>query len=233
MNSNNESRRKFVGKLAVGATAGLAFMAQPFSASSLDSRTLQPNPNLSQIGNEMDKALKALGKKSHPVAYDVSAANAWGMIWSNIYFLTNEQTGTKSADLGVLNVFRHHGMLFGLNDATIKKYKLGEFFGHNDPITKKPMLRNPYYKAEDGVFPLPGLAGIKALSAKGAQFCICDMARKVYAQFVAEKVGSSTEKVYEDFVNGTLPEVKAAPSGVWVLGRLAENGIAYIDASVG
>lgn len=59
------------------------------------------------------------------------------------------------------------------------------------------------------------------------------MARKVYSQFVSQKVGVSQEEVYNDFVAGTLPGVEAAPSGVWALGRLAENNIAYIDASVG
>ena len=110
---------------------------------------------------------------------------------------------------------------------------MGEYFGLNDPITKAPALKNPYYDPEDGVFPLPGLAGIKGLQEKGALFCVCDMARKVNAQFVAQKVGSTTEEVYKDFVAGTLPGIEAAPSGVWALGRLAENKIAYIDASVG
>ncbi len=233
MNSKDNSRRKFMGKLAVGATAGLAFASNPLQATGIDSKLFSLSASLDQTGDDVDRALKALGKKEHPVAYDMSSANPWGLIWSNVYYMTNEQTGTTPQKLGVLNVFRHHGMVFGLNDETIKKYKLGEFFGFNDPITNKPIVRNPYYQPEDGVFPLPGLDGIKALSEKGTVFCICDMARKVYAQFVGQKAGVKTEDVYADFVKGTLPEIKAAPSGVWVLGRLAENGIAYIDASVG
>ena len=189
--------------------------------------------NLSAGGADLDVALKNLGQKAHPVAYDISQANPWGMIWSNVYYLTNGETGTAAADLGVLNVFRHHGMVFGLNDETISKYKLGEFFGFNDPVTGEPIVRNPYWEPEDGVFPLPGLAGIKALQEMGTMFCICDMARKVYSQFVAQKMGAKQEDVYNDFVAGTLPGVESAPSGVWVLGRLAENKIAYIDASVG
>ena len=115
----------------------------------------------------------------------------------------------------------------------LKKYKLGEFFGFNDPLTNSPALKNPYITPAEGVMPLPGLDGIKGLMEKGCQFFVCDMARKVYAQFVAQKAGLKTEDVYTDFVKGTLPGVIAAPSGVWALGRLAENGIAYIDASIG
>jgi len=228
------SRRKFIGSLTTGAMfAGLSLIPDPIQAK-INAKAFDFNlEDSSNSGIELDKELKKLGTKSHPVAYDMSQANSWGLIWSNIYYLTNGETGTSQDQLGVLNVFRHHGMIFGLNDATIKKYKLGEFFGLIDPITNAPAVRNPYYDPEDGVFPLPGLAGIKALQEKGTLFCICDMARKVYAQFVAQKVGAKTEDVYNDFVSGTLPGVVAAPAGVWVLGRLAENKIAYIDASVG
>jgi len=230
---NSHSRRKFLGAMTTGAmVAGFSLIPEPLQAKILSGNFDFKLEDLAK-GEELDKALKKLGNMAHPVAYDISQANAWGLIWSNVYYLTNDQTGTPAAELGVLNVFRHHGMLFGLNDHTISKYKLGEFFGHNDPITKAPMTRNPYYEPEDGVFPLPGLAGIKGLQENGTLFCICDMARQVYAQFVGQKMGVATEEVYEDFVAGTLPGIEAAPSGVWVLGRLAENKIAYIDASVG
>jgi len=231
---NLNSRRKFIGSLTTGAMiAGLSLIPDPIQAKIKSKAFDFQVDDSSTYGAELDKALKKLGTKAHPVAFDISQANPWGLIWSNVYYITNSETGTSESDLGVLNVFRHHGMIFGLNDATISKYKLGEFFGLNDPLTNAPTGRDPYYDPEDGVFPLPGLAGIKALQEKGTLFCICDMARKVYAQFVAQKVGAKTEDVYNDFVAGTLPGVKAAPSGVWVLGRLAENKIAYTDASVG
>jgi hypothetical protein len=231
--NNSHSRRKFIGALTTGAmVAGLSLIPEPIQAK-IKSESFDFKLDDLVKGEDLDKALKELGKKAHPVAYDISQANPWGLIWSNVYYMTNKETGTTEKDLGILNVFRHHGMIFGLNDETIAKYKLGEFFGLNDPITKAPTVRNPYYDPEDGVFPLPGLAGIKGLQANGTMFCICDMARKVYSQFVAQKVGAKQEDVYNDFVAGTLPGVEAAPSGVWVLGRMAEYKIAYIDASVG
>ena len=226
------SRRKFFSTLATGAAAtGIAFLPKALHAEIPKKFDF----SLSGLagGEELDTTLQSLGKKSHPVAYDVSQANPWGFIWSNVYYLTNGETGTAPAQLGVLNVLRHHGMIFALNDATISKYKLGEFFGYNDPVTKKPAVRNPYYEPVEGAYPLPGLAGIKGLQENGAVFCVCDMARKVNAQFVAQKMGLKQEDVYKDFVAGTLPGIKIAPSGVWALGRLAENKIAYIDASVG
>ena len=233
---NSQSRRNFIGTLATGATAaGLALIPNNVRAEmgvnvekfdfSID--------DIKRSGEELDKALVSTSAKQHAVAYDVSQANPWGFIWTNVYYLTNGETGTEASQLGVVNVLRHHGMVFGLNSETIEKYKLGEHFHLDDPLTKAPTLNNPYYEPAEGVMPLPGLAGIKGLQENGAVFCICDMARKVNAQFVAAKMGLKTEDVYADFVKGTLPGVIGAPSGVWALGRLAENKIAYIDASVG
>jgi hypothetical protein len=226
------SRRKFVAAVATGAgTLGLSFIPDRIKAEGFTF-----NNEGTGSKNEvflLEKTLRQTGNKSHPVAFDISQANPWGFIWSNVYYRTNAETGTDEGQLGILNVLRHHGMLFALNHETIRKYQLGEFFSFNDPISGLPTVRNPFYQPEDGVFPLPGLAGIKELQENGAVFFVCDMARRVYAQFVAKKLGAKQQDVYQDFVNGTLPGILSAPSGVWVLGRLAENNIAYIDASVG
>lgn len=232
MNKNkSNSRRQFVSSLtASAALAGIAMIPNSLSAG-VDSLPL--NIKKVQAGGDLDKAIKAIGKMDHPVAYDVSQANPWGFIWSNVYYMTNGETGTPAKKLGVMNVLRHHGILYAFNDETIKKYKLGEHFGFNDPVTNKATVRNPYYIGKDAPFPLPGLNGIKELQASGSLFCVCDMARKVNAQFIAQKMNLKTEDVYADLVKGTLPGIIAAPSGVWALGRLAENGIAYIDASIG
>ncbi|MBN3521070.1 twin-arginine translocation signal domain-containing protein [Algoriphagus lutimaris] len=230
-----QSRRNFIGLVATGAVAsGLSLLPNNLQAKiNKDASSGFAMSNMGAGGAELDEEIKRIGKKKHPVSYDISQAIPWGFIWSNVYYLTNAETGTPGEQLGIFNVLRHHGMIFALNDETISKYKLGEFFGYNDPVTKQPALKNPYYIPEDGVFPLPGLAGIKGLQEQGAVFCVCDMARKVNAMFVAQKMGLKQEEVYQDFVAGTLPGILPAPSGVWALGRLAENKIAYIDSSLG
>lgn len=230
-----QSRRNFIGLFATGAVAtGISLLPNNLQAKiKTESSPDFVMKNMGAGGTELDEEIKKIGKKQHPVSFDISQANHWGFIWSNVYYMTNAETGTPANQLGIFNVLRHHGMLFALNDQTIAKYKLGEFFGFNDPLTKKPTLKNPYYIPEDGVFPVPGLAGIKGLQDQGAVFCVCDMARKVNSLFVAQKMGLNQEEVYQDFVKGTLPGILPAPSGVWALGRLAENKIAYIDSSIG
>lgn len=227
--SKNNSRRKFIGTMVVGATAGLSLLSNP--AKALNSGFFAPSEASS--GQNTDTMLNAVGKMKHPIAYDVSQAVHWGLIWSNVYYMTNEETGVAPKDLGVLNVLRHHGIIFSLKDEMIKKYKLGEVFGYNDPVSNKPALRNPMYEPGEGDMPMPVLTGIKGLQEKGAKFCTCNMAYKVYSGVVAQNMGLKPEDVYNDWVANKIDGVELAPSGVWALGRLMENGITYVDASLG
>ncbi len=232
-NTKQNQRRAFLGALATGATAGMTMLSSSLEAG-IPAETYNRFINRGATGAEdVDKMLKSTGKMAHAVAYDVSQANPWGFIWSNVYYITNGQSGTPAAELGVVNVLRHHGIIFSFDDELISKYKLGEVFGYNDPVTGEPAVRNPYLNVKEGTFPVPGLDGIKGLQAKGAKFCVCNMAYTVYSGFIAEAAGASAEDVYNDMVAHKLPGVELAPSGVWALGRLAENGIAYIDCSVG
>lgn len=235
MNSTKQkNRRAFIGTLAAGATAGITLLSNTVTAGiPKEALSMLTSTTGFKGGAEVDKILKEVGKMQHAVGYDVSQANQWGFIWSNVYYITNEQTGTTPNQLGVLNVLRHHGIIFSFNDDLIKKYKLGEMMGYKDPITKEFAVRNPYLNVKEGTFPVPGLDGIEGLQSKGTKFCVCNMAYKVYAGFVAQGMGITPEEVYNDFVANKLPGIELAPSGVWVLGRLAENRIAYIDSSVG
>lgn len=225
-NHSLNSRRAFVGTLAAGVTAGISMMSSQAQAKILTSSVAPMG------GDEVDKGLNKIGKKQHPVAYDVSQANPWGVIWSNIYYMTNQETGTPNNQLGVLNVLRHDGILYSFNDDLVKEYQLGKLFKGNDK-SGNPLTRNPMYDPKDGDMPLPGLVGLKGLMERGAMVCVCNMAYKVYSSAVASKLGLNPDDVYNDFVAAKHPGIQIAPSGVWVLGRLAENGIAYIDASVG
>ncbi|NMM47579.1 Tat (twin-arginine translocation) pathway signal sequence containing protein [Marinigracilibium pacificum] len=227
--NHNHSRREFLGSVAAGTAAGLAMITSPIEAKIKDSLGFDFKGSY----GDLDAGLKHIGKMQHPIAYDVSQANWWGFIWSNVYYMTNDETGTPNGDLGVINVLRHHGIIFSFKDEVIEKYKLGEVMGYKDPTTGSFAVKNPYIDPQPGAFPLPGLAGINGLMEKGTMVCVCNMAYKVYSGKIAEKMGLKPEDVYSDFVNGKLPGIHLAPSGVWVLGRLAENNIGYIDSSVG
>ena len=94
----------------------------------------------------------------------------------------------------------------------------------------KPYMRNPFYEPQEGDFPLPGIDGIKRMQERGAMFCACDLATKVYSNAVATKMNLDPKEVYDDWVAGILPDVQLVPSGVWALGRAQEHDCGYIFA---
>ena len=228
--STKTSRRAFVSSLALGATAGMAAISHPVQAS-IRSELFGAH-YLRKDSGTVDEALKSAGQKSFPVAFDGSQANPWPIIWSNVYYLTNEMSGISNADLGVIGVLRHSGILFTFKDDLIKEYQLGEVFGYNDPFTNQPATRNTLWEPKEGTMPA-GLTGVKGLMDKGELFCACDMAYKHYSGMIAEKRGMKPEDVYNDFVSHKHDGIHLAPSGVWVLGRMSTYGVSYIDASVG
>ena len=224
------SRRAFVSSLALGATAGLAGISNPVSAS-VTNDFLGISP-LNKTSGQVDEALKNAGKKTFPVAFDGSQANPWPIIWSNVYYITNEMSGIENSGLGVIGILRHSGILFTFKDEVVEKYELGKVFGHDDPLTGKPALRNTMWDPKEGTLP-PGLTGVQGLIAKGELFCACDMAYRHYSGNIAKERGLKPEDVYNDFVAHKHDGIHLSPSGVWALGRMATYGISYIDASVG
>lgn len=224
------SRRAFMATLAMGAGAGLSAMTDSFANSALPDyfgKTLKREES-----DSVDKALRAAGKLEFPVAFDGSQANPWPIIWSNVYYITNEASGTANKDLGVVGVLRHSGILFTFKDELIKEYGLSKVFGFVDPETGEGPDANPFWEPAEGTLP-PGLTGVKGLMEKGQKFYACDMAYRHYSGEIAKQKGLKAEDVYNDFVAHKHEGIELAPSGVWVLGRMATYGISYIDASVG
>ncbi|MCX2679270.1 Tat (twin-arginine translocation) pathway signal sequence containing protein [Galbibacter sp. EGI 63066] len=228
MKKNHQSRRKFVGALALGATA---------STFAAISNPLNPLVNLPSFDDEKIMAkgdAEAWFKKikgEHRVVYDGSMPHdGFPIIWNWAYYLTNNETGSADSEITAMTVLRHDAIPFVLHSRIWKKYKLGEVFKINDNATQKPSLRNPYYEPREGDFPLPGIDGIKRLQERGAMFCVCNLAIKVYSGIIAGKMDMDTDKVYKEWVDGILPEIQLVPSGVWALGRAQEHGCAYIYA---
>ena len=221
LRTNDNSRRKFLGTLA--ATAGMSSIGSTVLAEELSG-------NATKLIHEADEWFKKI-KGSHRVVYDGSTPHdGFAILWNWAFYLSNNQTGSEDSDITAMSVLRHSAIPFALKSELWEKYKLGEFFGVNDKKTQNPSLRNPYYEPEDGDFPLPIIQGIKDLQARGAMFCVCDLALNVYSGAKAQQIGADPEVVYEDWKNGVLPDIQVVPSGVWALGRAQENGCGYIFA---
>jgi hypothetical protein len=220
--SKNKTRRKFIGSLAFGAgAAGLAAFATPMKAAV---------PHSTADANDVEGWLKKI-KGSHRVVFDASEPNnAFSIIWTWAFYATNNQSGSSDNDLTAVCIFRHNALPFALDDKLWSKYKLGEMFNINDNRTNAPAVRNPYFAATDGDFPINGVDGIKRMAERGALFGACNLAISVYSSFAAKKMGLDAEAVRKEWVSGVLPGVQVVPAGLWAIERAEQRDCAYIFA---
>ena len=227
-NDNLNSRRTFLGSLALGAAAaGSMTMLTSCKDETATVATATAEPEKLHEADEWFKGIK--GK--HRIVYDGSTPHdGFAIAWNWAFYLTNNQTGTPDEDMTAMTVIRHDAIAFALEDRLWEKYKLGEFFKINNKTTNTPYDRNPYYEPQEGDFPLPVIEGIKRLQERGAMFCVCDLALNVYSGFIAKGMGLEAADVYKDFVSGVHPGIQIVPSGVWALGRAQELGCGYIFA---
>lgn len=223
------NRRGFLGSLAAGAaTVGITAIAPTLSVFGEEQSSIVtgfPDPE------EMFKKIK--GK--HKIVFDSPHPNEiFPFAWPKVFLLTNEATGTGPSDCSVVVVLRHSSIGYALEDRIWEKYKLGELLGANDPQTKKPATRNPFWKPKEGAFKIPDvgelLIGIDQLQSNGVMFCVCQAAIGVNSAVAAQKMNLDAAEVKKDFFSGLLPGIQLVPSGVWALGRAQEKGCGYIFA---
>lgn len=221
------NRRDFLGSLAKGAGAvGIASIALPLKLAALPEKYSPDDPDA-----WFDKI-----KGKHRIVFDVTAPHEiFPFAWPRVFLMTNEQTGSAEKDCNEVVVLRHESIPFAMEDRLWAKYKLGEFFKVNDPVSNAPSLRNMFWQPKPGDFTVPGIGnvqiGINELQASGVMFCVCNMALGVFSNGFAKKLNLNAGDVYKDFLAGILPGIQLVPSGVWAVGRAQEHGCAYCFVS--
>jgi intracellular sulfur oxidation DsrE/DsrF family protein len=227
-NNNHTDRRGFLGTLTTGAaTLGLATLFQPLQATANDIPGFNPD--------DPDEWLKKVKGKKHSMVFDATEPHdIFPFAWPRVFLMTNEKTGTAAKDCGVVVVLRHGAIGYAMEDKVWSKYNLGEVFKAEDPETKKPSTRNPFWQPKPGAFKVPGIGevqiGINELQSSGVMFCVCNAAMTVYSAAIADMMKLKAEDVYKDFTAGLLPGIQPVPSGVWAVGRAQENGCQYCFA---
>ncbi len=223
METINPTRRSFLGKLASGtAISSLGILPGIMQAATPINMALMA---------DAEEWLKKGIKGKHRIVYDgPEPHDAFPIIWTWAFYLTNNQTGVKDEDMTGLCVLRHNAIPFAMNDELWAKYKFGEMFSINDNISKAPAVRNPYWEPKEGDYPLPGIDGIKTMQGRGALFCVCELAISVYSGFAAQASNQDPAAVKEEWMAGLLPGIQPVPSGVWALGRAQDLGCGYIYA---
>lgn len=226
---NSSTRRGFLGKVAAGAAAlGAATLAAPLNAAA--NLNFMPEDDYA----DADAWFKQI-KGKHRIVFDSTQPHGiFPFAWPKVFLMTNAATGTPEKENSVVVVLRHDSIGYAMEDSLWAKYKLGEVFKAEDPKTKQPSTRNPFWKPQPGDFSVPGIGnvpiGINELQDAGVMFCVCDAALTVYSAAVAGGAGLDAADVKKEWVAGLLPKIQVVPSGVWALGRAQENGCGYIFA---
>jgi intracellular sulfur oxidation DsrE/DsrF family protein len=242
-NSSSPERRSFLTKIAAGAAAfGMASIVQPLR---LNAAPLASPLDGARIAGPLDGASGPLTgdadawfariKGKHRIVFDVPRPHEiFPFAWPKVFLLTNAATGTPEKDNSVVVVLRHDGIPYAFEDRLWEKYKFGETFKIDDPKTKAPSIRNPFWKPQPGDYKVPGIGnvdiGIDQLQDNGVMFCVCDMAMTVYSAVTAMNMNQDPAEVKKDWLSGLLPGVQPMPSGIWALGRAQEHGCTYCFA---
>jgi intracellular sulfur oxidation DsrE/DsrF family protein len=227
--NKGKNRRQFLGSLTAGAASlGLAGMLSPL-------QQLQARNPFEFKMNDPEECFKKMTGK-HRIIYDVVRPNGiFPFVWSRVFLATNETAGNHAADCNVVVVLRHEGIPYAFTDETWAKYNFGEVFKAEDPKTKKPSTRNPFWKPAKGDFAVPGIGtveiGINELQDSGVIFCVCDVAMTVYSNAIGQGMKMDPADVKKEWMTGLIPGVQVMPSGVWAVGRAQEHGCSYCYAS--
>jgi hypothetical protein len=220
-------RRRFLASLASGAAA--------VSLAAIPSVNLHAENNFISANDDDPDAWFNKIKGKHRIVFDAPRPHEiMPFVWPRVFLLTNAATGSAEKDCGVVVVLRHSAIGYAFESRLWEKYKFGEMFEADDPKTKKPSTRNPFWMPEKGDFKVPGFGevqiGINELQASGVMFCVCNAAMTVYSNVAAGKMNMSADDVMKEWKSGLLPGVQIVPSGVWAVGRAQEHKCAYCFA---
>jgi intracellular sulfur oxidation DsrE/DsrF family protein len=227
-NTKPTSRRNFLGSIATGAAAISLATISPLSAGAKSF-----SENFESDNDPEDLFLNLKGK--HKMVFDVTRPHEiLPFAWPRVYLMTNELTGSKEKDSNAVVVLRHDAIPYAMNNDLWAKYKFGEMFKADDPLTKAAAVRNPFWMPKPGDYVIPAVGnvaiGINELQQSGVVFMACNVALSVYSAAVAQKMKQDPETIKKEWMSGLLPGINVVPSGVWAIGRAQEYGCAYCFA---
>jgi hypothetical protein len=150
-------------------------------------------------------------------AYEVNGGSPLGFAYN---FLAPNQSATAVV------VLRHSAFPLALNHSMWAKYKIGENLKVNDPETKVPAVKNPYFEPKPGVLLIDDIA-IDRLLARHVVFGACNVALQVLSKMMAGSAGVTPEEAAKEWAANIIQGITVIPSGVWGVNRAQEAGCSY------
>ncbi|HET7551584.1 MAG TPA: twin-arginine translocation signal domain-containing protein [Gemmatimonadaceae bacterium] len=225
-NEYTTHRRGFLARLAAGSVA-LGLGTVP---SSLRAEAMREAPRGVGGAPSPDEWLSGVNGKHRQVLDAVSVNNGMSLIWSMVFLNSHNQASELAdKDLSAVTVLRHEAIPIAFTDPIWKKYKLGEAFHVDDPATKKPAERNPFFHPKQGELFLPGME-VETLLGRGVIFGVCNLATTVYSGMRADAIGVPKDQAYKEWKAALIPGFTLVPSGIWAVNNAQEHGCSYAYA---
>ncbi len=204
------------------AAAAAALVAGKWSDAGAETLSRLSKPDLG------DAWVKKIHGRHRQVFDAVEPNNGLAAAYALNYIDSYKQAhSTSDSDITAVVSYRHLSMPLTLDDATWKKYKIGELINVTDPATKAPATRNIF---RDNIMMRPGLTYEALTSSHPVVITACNMALTVLSGMAASKAGVTAEQAKADWVAGLLPGVNLVPSGVYAVNRAQEAGCSYCGA---
>lgn len=154
-------------------------------------------------------------------AYDFNGGAPFRFTYN---FLAPNEAANETATAVV--ILRHSAFPLALNHAMWAKYKIGENLKINDPETKAPAVKNPYFEPKPGVLPLED-AAIDRLLARGVVFGACNVALLAQSKSMSGSAGVTADEAAKEWAANVIPGITVIPSGVWGVNRAQVAGCTY------
>jgi hypothetical protein len=215
----SSGRRAFIGQLAAGAAASAGVLGLA-SAVIGNPRELDAAPT--RGAPDAEHWLDNL-KGKHRQLVDAYTSNEGFPLAFAYNFLATQGPGQTA---GAVVVLRHFAFPIALGHDVWGKYKIGEALKINDPATKAPAVRNPFYHPAPGLLLVDDMA-VDRLVNQGVIFGACNVALTVLSGLLSGNAGVSKEAAYAEWKAAILPGVTVIPSGVWGVNRAQEKGCTY------
>ena len=245
MSDSTTPRRDFLAQIATAglATAGLSLAnAAVTTAAGLP---IVPVPDDAGAAPRFDDSWTARVKAArHKAVFDAPTIEDGMAVWQAALFRRGYQDALGAAEAAAavpVIVLRHAATVLVIDDALWEKYKLGEMRKVDDPITKKPAIRNPYarpradapppsarHKAIFGNDPEPTLEG----AMKGGAIVLgCNVALGQMIERIATQAGTTPEATRAEVLANLVPGVVMQPSGVYATLRAQEVGCVFMRST--
>lgn len=241
MSDSSTPRREFLSQVATAglATAGLTLAGV---AGAQGTAATAPSGRAPAFDDTWTARVRAA---RHRAVFDAPEVQDGLGIWQAWLFRRGYRDALGPAEAAAavpVVVIRHAATVLAIDDALWAKYKLGEMRKLDDPVTKKPALRNPYARPRADAPPPDAktaarLEGepeptLEGLIKSGAVVLACNLALGQMIDRVARAASIPEEQARAEVHANLVPGVILQPSGIYAVLRAQEVGCVYMRSTV-